>query len=137
MSRIAPTSKWGLIAGAAMLLSAVVTPGNAQNVPPGSYLRSCTNVQTYGDRLVADCRRTDGSWGRTALGDVDRCAGGIANMDGRLTCNRAGRTHGWSRDQDDGHWRGYDRGPGYGSSSGYWPHRGDWPPGGYPSDYGR
>ena len=32
---------------------------------PGSYLRTCKHVATYGDRLIADCRRTDGSWGRT------------------------------------------------------------------------
>jgi hypothetical protein len=123
MNRVALTTKCGLIAGAAMLLSAVAAPAHAQGVPPGSYLRSCQNVETQGDRLVADCRRTDGSWGRTALGDADRCVGGIANMDGRLTCNHADRGYGGSRDQDNGQWRGYDRGPGYGSSYG--------PPGGY------
>jgi hypothetical protein len=103
MNRVTLTFKSGLIAGAAMFLSAVAAPALAQKAPPGSYLRSCENVRTEGDRLVADCRRTDGSWGRTAL-HVNDCVGGIANMDGRLTCNRAGR--------------GYDRGSGYGSSYG-------------------
>jgi hypothetical protein len=84
MSQVVFTNKRGLLAGAAMLIAAVAAPAHAQNVPPGSYLQSCRNVQTQGDRVVADCRRADGSWGRTAL-DVDRCVGGIANMDGRLT----------------------------------------------------
>jgi CVNH domain len=100
-----------------MLLSAAAAPAHAQNAPPGSYLRSCQNVQTQGDRLVADCRRADGSWGRTSL-DVDRCVGGIANMDGRLTCNHSDRSYGRSRDQDNGQRQGYNREPGYGTSYG-------------------
>lgn len=120
MSQVAFTNKCGLLVGAAMLISAVAAPAHAQNVPPGSYLRSCTNVQTQGDRLVADCRRADGSWSRTAL-DVDRCVGGIANMDGRLTCNGNDRSQGRSRDQNR---RGYDRAPDYGSSYGYGPQGG-------------
>ena len=132
MSQIELTSKYGVIAGAAMLLSFAAAPAHAQGFPPGSYLRTCTKVATYGDRLLADCRRTDGSWGRTALRDADRCVGDIGNIDGRLTCNRAERNYGWSLDRDDGQRPGY----GYGSSE-YWPHRGDWPPARYPSDYGR
>jgi hypothetical protein len=120
MSKLTFTNKCSLLAGAAMLIAAVAAPAHAQNVPPGSYLQSCRDVQTQGDRLVADCRRTDGSWGRTAL-DVDRCVGGIANMDGRLTCNGNDRSQGRSRDQNR---RGYDRGPDYGSSYGYGPQGG-------------
>jgi pimeloyl-ACP methyl ester carboxylesterase len=75
-----------------MLCAAVLssTPNlQAQGFPPGSYLLTCSNVQTYGDRLMADCRRKDGSSGRTALRDVDRCVGDIGNLDGQLVCNRA------------------------------------------------
>jgi hypothetical protein len=79
-----------------------------QGVPPGSYLRTCTHVATYGDRLIADCRRTDGSWGRTALRDVGRCTGDIGNMGGQLACNGGKRDYGW-RDRD------YRQSPGYGS----------------------
>ena len=62
----------------------------AQGFPPGSYLRTCSNVQIDSeDRLMADCRRKDGSWGRTALQDADRCVGDIGNLDGQLVCNRA------------------------------------------------
>jgi CVNH domain len=137
------TSKCGLIVGAALVLSFTAAPLHAQGAPPGSYLRTCTDVAVHGDRLIADCRRTDGSWGRTALRDVDRCLGDIGNMDGQLACNRSDRSHSWSQYRDyrqsPGYGSGYDRydGPGYGSSGDYWPYRGGWPPAGYPSDYGR
>jgi hypothetical protein len=119
MSQLGLTSKCSLVAGAAMLLSFAAAPIHAQGSPPGSYLRSCTQVATRGDTLTADCRRTDGSWGRTALRDVGRCVGDIGNMDGQLTCNGGARGD-WSRDRDYGQRQGYrhDRGPGYGSSGG-------------------
>jgi hypothetical protein len=88
MSRRGFVSKYSLFAGAAMLLSFAAAPAvHARGVPPGSYLRSCTHVPTHGDTLTADCRRTDGSWGRTALRDVGRCVGDIGNIDGQLACN--------------------------------------------------
>ena len=126
-----------------MVLSFAAVPlhADAQGAPQGTYLRTCTHVATRGDTLVADCRRTDGSWGRAVLRDLDRCVGDIGNMDGRLACNRGERSYGWSRDRDYGPTPRYDYdrdgGPGFGSSGGYWTHRGDWPPAGYPSDYGR
>jgi hypothetical protein len=127
-------SRCSLIAGAAMVLSFAATPVHAQGVPSGSYLRTCTHVDTRGDTLIADCRRTDGSWGRAALRDVNRCVGDIGNMDGQLSCNGGRRDFG-RRDRSYGRspGYGYDRygEPGYGSSGGYWP------PPGYPSDYGR
>jgi hypothetical protein len=104
-----------------MLLSFAAAPVvHAQGVPPGSYLRSCTHVATHGDTLTADCRRTDGSWGRTALRDLERSVGDIGNMDGQLACNGGRRDYGW-RDRE------YDRAPGYGYGSS----ARDWPPGGY------
>jgi hypothetical protein len=122
-----------------MLSSFAAIPAQAQRVPPGSYLRSCTHVAVYADRLLADCRRADGSWRRAALRDVDRCAGDIGNMNGQLVCNRGERNYGSrARNRDYERWNGdrrnYDPGPGYGSSSGY---RGDWSPGWYPFDHGR
>ena len=144
MTRLGLIDKCSLIAGAAMVLSLAAAPVHAQGVPRGSYLRTCSHVAVYGDRLIADCRRTDGSWGRTALRDVDRCVGDIGNMDGQVACNRADRSYGSRQYRDYGpppsYGYGYDRyngGPGYGSSGDYWPHRGEWPAAGYPSDYGR
>jgi hypothetical protein len=93
--------RFATIAGAAVLLSLAALPARAQ-APGGSYLETCTHVRPYGDGIIADCRRVDGSWGRTALRDVDRCVGGIANMNGNLTCNRGGERrwdgYGSSRD---------------------------------------
>jgi len=137
MSQLGITSKCSLVAGAAMLLSFAAAPIHAQGVPPGSYLRSCTHVGTHGDTLTADCRRTDGSWGRTALRDVGRCVGDIGNMDGQLACNGGAQGYSGSRDRAYGqspeYGYGNDRygGPGYGSSGGYPP------PSSYPYGYGR
>jgi hypothetical protein len=80
----------GALAG--LLLAAVCWPqlASAQNVPPGSYLRSCGEVYVRGDTLVATCRRADGNAERTSLRAVQRCVGDIGNMNGRLTCSYAG-----------------------------------------------
>src|SRR5260370_443784 len=93
------------IAGAAMLLSLGAIPANAQ-APGGSYLDSCTNVRAFGDRVVADCRRMDGGWNRTALSDLGSCAGEISNLNGQLVCDRGGQGYGSSYRNE--------RGPGYG-----------------------
>jgi len=84
--------KTTLGASVALLLAAAVSaqPAHAQRAPQGSYLFSCRNVGMDGDKLIADCRSPDGGWHRTAL-DIDRCAGDIANLGGRLSCNRGQR----------------------------------------------
>ena len=100
---------YGAIAAAAMLVSIGATQAQAQT-PGGSYLQSCTNVRASGDRVVANCRRTDGSWQRTAINDVRNCNGGLANMNGQLICGRGnGPAYGDRRHRD------FD---GYGSSYG-------------------
>jgi hypothetical protein len=86
---------------AALLAGAIfVQPAHAQPAPQGSYLGSCTHVRMHGDRLVAQCRRINGAWDRTAL-DVAGCSGDIANLNGHLSCNRATREGYGSSD-----WRG-------------------------------
>jgi hypothetical protein len=99
---------YGAIAAAAMLVSFGATPAQAQ-MPGGSYLQSCTDVRANGDRVVATCRRSDGSWQRTAINDVHSCNGGIANANGQLVC---GRRHGPQYGFDRRH-RDFE---GYGSS---------------------
>src|SRR3981081_4845608 len=86
-------TRWTLFVGAAVLLSLATAPANAQGYPSGSYVRACTNIQSYGGRVTAECRRMDGSWDRTTLHGAHRCAGGVANTDGQLTCNN-GRNFG-------------------------------------------
>ncbi len=90
------SAKFATIAGAAVLLSLAAIPARAQ-APGGSYLESCTHVRSSGDRVIADCRRVDGSWNRAELGGAQGCVGGIANTNGQLTCNHAGRDYGEMR----------------------------------------
>ena len=97
------------IAGAALLLSLGAMPAHAQ-APGGSYLDSCSNVRAFGDRLIADCRRMDGGWNRTALHDLGSCAGDISNRNGQLTCGRGG---------GQGYGSSYQYGPGPGQGYGY------------------
>jgi hypothetical protein len=93
--------KAGLAALAAVVLTGTlyIQPAEARRVPHGSYLDSCTHVGMRGDRLVADCRRRDGSWQRTAL-DIRGCSGDIGNRNGHLTC-KFGPREGYGGD-----WRG-------------------------------
>jgi hypothetical protein len=113
------------VAGAAMLLSFGATPAEART-PGGSYLQTCTNVHAMGDRVVATCQRSDGSWSRTAINDVDSCVGGLANAEGRLVCRRGGgsrhgmsRPHRWRGDRFEGHGSSYAPRQYYGGG-GYW-----------------
>jgi hypothetical protein len=78
-----------LLAG--LLLAGLCWPlsASAQDVPPGTYLRSCGEVHLRGDELVATCRRIDGSAQRSSLPAVRGCVGDIGNVNGRLTCNYA------------------------------------------------
>ena len=105
------------IAGAAIVMSLAASPALAQ-VPGGSYLRTCSDARMFGDRLVAECQTMDGGLRRTVLRDVDRCVGGIANMNGRLTCNYGEPGYGSSLDGDrssaPSRYYGYPRYYGYG-----------------------
>jgi len=76
---------------AAVILAAVswAAPAEAQGVPPGSYLRSCSQAGMWGDGLLAACRRADGSMQRSVLADVRRSVGDIGNHDGVLQCQHA------------------------------------------------
>jgi hypothetical protein len=102
--------RYAAFAAAAMLLSLASIPAQAQGVPGGSYLQSCTNVRMFGDRVVAECRRADGSWDRTSL-NVSRCIGGLANANGQLTCGYGEPGFGSSH---EGRYYGYPRYFGYG-----------------------
>jgi len=78
-----------LLAG--LLLAGLCWPlsASAQDVPPGTYLRSCGEVHLRGDELVATCRGMDGSAHRSSLPAVRGCVGDIGNINGRLNCNYA------------------------------------------------
>src|SRR5439155_7984974 len=61
----------------------------AQGLPQGTYLRSCSGARVEGDMLVARCRTADGREQRTALAQIGRCTGDIGNHGGVLVCNHA------------------------------------------------
>ena len=66
-------------------------PAQAQGLPQGSYLQSCSGARMEGDTLVARCRTRDGREERSALAGVNRCVGDIGNSNGSLQCNMGGR----------------------------------------------
>ncbi len=68
-------------------------------LPPGDYKRTCQNMRVEGDRLYANCQRTNGSWNDTSL-NVNQCGGPIVNDNGNLRCGgngygRPGYAGGW------------------------------------------
>jgi hypothetical protein len=77
---------------ATLLLTGIgwALPAQAQGVPQGTYLQSCSDVGLQGDSLVATCRRGDGLEVRSVLAAVRRCASDIGNRNGRLQCAYAG-----------------------------------------------
>lgn len=67
----------------------VCPPPAPPPVPPGSYLRSCSDaIVGPAGTLWAQCRRMDGGWNRASL-NLNNCRGtrDIANINGRLVCN--------------------------------------------------
>ena len=86
-------------------------PAQAQGLPQGTYLQSCSGARMEGDTLVARCRTRDGGEQRSALSGVNRCVGDIGNSNGSLACNFGGRA------QAAPVGPGY-REPGYGSDRG-------------------
>ncbi len=80
----------------AALLLAGVASAQDYGVPSGSYQQTCRNAfiqfRPLGDDLyynrilVADCRRTDGSFKKSDLHHVGECGGDISNQNGTLAC---------------------------------------------------
>jgi hypothetical protein len=74
---------------AAMLAAAFVSiPGAlAEYAPPGSYQRTCSDIEATWNTLAAQCRTRSGSWNYTTLRNYRDCDGDIANRNGHLTCS--------------------------------------------------
>jgi Beta/Gamma crystallin/CVNH domain len=72
----------------AAALATFVTIGGAQAeyAPPGSYQRTCTDIEATWNTLSASCRTRSGNWNYTTLRDYRDCDGDIANRNGRLEC---------------------------------------------------
>jgi hypothetical protein len=94
---------------AAAIVLGAVTLAHAQ-VPPGSYLQSCSNVRFDGRQLSAVCADRYGRRVPTSL-MVGNCGSAISNVNGQLACEYGGGDGGRRRMQsrqfdDDGD---YDR----------------------------
>lgn len=72
-------------------LEAQAQPGRWEAPPPGSYQRTCRNIDVrgYGQdaMLVADCRDGYGRW-RTSTLRFGECRDDVQNIDGRLYCRQ-------------------------------------------------
>jgi hypothetical protein len=62
----------------------------APSQPGGSYTDSCKNIQMKGTTLHAVCKSLDGRELPTSLKDANRCAEGVANINGILSCEVSG-----------------------------------------------
>src|SRR6478609_2118860 len=62
----------------------------APSQPAGSYTDSCRNIQMKGSTLHAVCKSLDGRELPTSLKDANRCAEGVANINGILNCEASG-----------------------------------------------
>jgi hypothetical protein len=62
----------------------------APSHPSGSYTDSCRNIQMKGTTLHAVCKSVDGREMPTVLKDANRCAEGVANINGILNCEASG-----------------------------------------------
>jgi hypothetical protein len=64
------------------------TPSPSQ--PGGSYTDSCRNIHMKGATLHAVCKSLDGRELPTSLKEANRCAEGVANINGILNCEVSG-----------------------------------------------
>ncbi len=66
-----------------------LTCNKSGELPPGSYLMSCTNPSLSGTGLTAICDNKKGHTITSTLEQVDHCTGDISNNDGYLTCEKS------------------------------------------------
>lgn len=88
-----------LIAASAAALFATAAAAQApswngpyDDLPRGSYARSCREISAFDGRVWALCRAGGGRWTWSSA-RVDNCRAGLENRDGRLTCAGGG---GWN-----------------------------------------
>lgn len=80
----------GLLTLLMLLLAGASAPAQAQPAPPGSYRATCRDVRVYqGSNLTALCETTRrGVFIAARLDNFFSCRSDIANVDGRLWCER-------------------------------------------------
>ncbi len=60
--------------------------GGAPVQPGGSYTETCKDIHMKGGTLHAVCKSYDGHEAPTSLREADRCAQGVVNINGVLSC---------------------------------------------------
>ena len=65
---------------------AVTPEQEAQGLPAGNYLSSCSDPHMVGDTLVASCDIGNSIWRAAALPQAMACDGAIDNVGGNLVC---------------------------------------------------
>ncbi|HXC26891.1 MAG TPA: hypothetical protein VNV38_02975 [Stellaceae bacterium] len=66
---------------------ALSTGADAQAVPKGPYLETCSDARADGGKLVAQCRNASGIEHRAMMINYPRCVGPISNNNGVLICD--------------------------------------------------
>lgn len=69
------------------MASLLASAAGAQNLPPGSYIKSCPDAAMVDGTLIANCKQADGTVRSTTLPDAGRCPE-VVNRDGHLTCEQ-------------------------------------------------
>jgi len=82
-----------------VLVLAGASAGLAQAPPPGSYQRTCKDLEVRYSVLVATCQDSSGNWQFASLRDFASCRGDIGNQNGELVCLPGSRRR---RDQRTG-----------------------------------
>ena len=77
------------VLGGGAVVATLLLAHQASAQPGGSYMESCRRIEQRGPILSALCRDVDGNYRSSSI-DVGDCRGGIANTNGRLTCNGGG-----------------------------------------------
>ncbi len=74
-----------LVALAILTIFILFSTARAENIPDGSYKRSCKDYKLDGPVLVAKCRNKNGDWKSSRI--IYRlCFGDIRNVNGELKC---------------------------------------------------
>lgn len=106
-SRRAAVAAIGVLAVAAPAAAAPPWSGQYDDLPQGSYQRSCRDISAFGGRLYARCQAPNGALYDTEIAIRACPSGRIANQNGRLVCEGGGGGGG-----------GWSGGGGYGGSPG-------------------
>lgn len=59
------------------------------NLPPGTYKKTCKDIKVTDRGMHAVCKTMDGRWRKTFIPASEMsCPNGIENLDGKLICPR-------------------------------------------------